>query len=464
MAQLSDLPPEIILQICSFVRPCLDGKNLLDDQEPGQIFEKDTQDYRNLNSLKSMCRTSKKYNDLRDSILFASIVEYHNRKESAVESVATLIRVLLANPGGRTHVRSLHMFLYAGEDTNEDTDEDMPEMPWPLPPSQVRALETVAAAVGIDSTKKIRDLGTGCLITLRDVAKNTKCLRSDRLFGYEMLLLLLLVPGVQDLTLVINSDTLDWMRHIWETARCDSVSHSPILHLKSLAISDGFFMWQSYTIDKCFGSLFDMRPSSELYVQLVEFEHAHVPFTNITSLALSRLPWTTTGLCQVIEKFTTLNRLLLLASYGESTPVRAAAVIDALKKHARTLRTLCFQRHEWTDNKQDEYAIADLSEFVVMEKLWITATLLRSVDESGHKVDNVLLKLPPSLKKLHLHSFIWHLVEDLRNVYEGTKRGEYSVNFVLSLDDTSKCAKKVVNRFRKRYLQVVVGEDRPVWW
>ncbi|KAJ0335476.1 hypothetical protein COL922a_009172 [Colletotrichum nupharicola] len=460
MAQLSDLPPEIILQICSFVRPGLNGKKLLDDQEPGQILEKDTQDWRNLNSLKSFCRTSKKYNGLRNSVLFTSIVECHNLKESAVESIATLLRVLLANPGGRTQVRSLHMFLYAGE----DMDEDVMEIPWPLSPPQVGTLENVAAAVGINTTKKIRDLETGYLITLRGVAKNTKHLRSDRLFGYEMLLLLLLVPGVQDLTLVINSGTLDWMRHIWATARLDGVSHSPILHLKSLAISDGFFFWHSDTVDKCFGSLFDMRPSSELYAQLVEFEHAHVPFNSITSLALSRLPWETTGLCQVIQKFTSLHSLCLLASSCESNPVRAAAVLDALKKHARTLRTLCFQRHEWTDDKQDEYAIADLSEFVAMEKLWITATLLRSVDESGHKVDNVLLKLPPSLKKLHLHSFIRHLLDDLRNISEGAKRGDYSVNFILSLDDTSKSGKNVVSMFRKQNLQVVVGETRPVLW
>ncbi|KAI8286388.1 hypothetical protein K4K56_008812 [Colletotrichum sp. SAR 10_98] len=460
MAQLSDLPAEIILQICSFVRPGLNGKKLLDDQEPGQILEEDTQDWRNLNSLKSFCRTSKKYNGLSNSILFTSIVECHNLKESAVESVATLLRVLLANPGGRTHVRSLHMFLYVGE----DMDEDVMEIPWPLSPPQVRTLENVATAVGINTTKKIRDLETGCLITLRGVAKNTQYLRSDRLFGYEMLLLLLLVPGVQDLTLVINSGTLDWMRHIWATARPDGVSHSPILHLKSLAISDGFFFWHRDTIDKCFGSLFDMRPSSELYAEVVEFEHTHMPFSNITSLALGRLPWETTGLCQVIQNFTTLHSLFLLASSPESNPVEAAAVIDALKKHARTLRTLCFQRHEWTDDKQDEYAIADLSEFVAMEKLWITATLLRSVDESGHKVDNVLLKLPPSLKKLHLHSFVQHLVEDLRNISEGAKRGDYSINFTLSLDDTSKRGKKVFSMFRKRNFQVVVGETRPVLW
>ncbi|KAJ5015205.1 hypothetical protein K4K57_000480 [Colletotrichum sp. SAR 10_99] len=344
MAQLSDLPAEIILQICSFVRPGLNGKKLLDDQEPGQILEEDTQDWRNLNSLKSFCRTSKKYNGLRNSILFTSIVECHNLKESAVESVATLLRVLLANPGGRTHVRSLHMFLYVGE----DMDEDVMEIPWPLSPPQVRTLENVAAAVGINTTKKIRDLKTGCLITLRGVAKNTQYLRSDRLFGYEMLLLLLLVPGVQDLTLVINSGTLDWM-------------------------------------------------------------------------------------------------------------LEAAAVIDALKKHARTLRTLCFQRHEWTDDKQDEYAIADLGEFVAMEKLWITATLLRSVGESGHKVDNVLLKL-------HLHNYVQHLVEDLRNISEGAKRGDYSINFTLSLDDNSKRGKKVFSMFRERNFQVVVGETRPVLW
>ncbi|KAF0322952.1 hypothetical protein GQ607_009715 [Colletotrichum asianum] len=460
MAQLSDLPPEIILQICSFVRPGLNGKNMVDGQDPFQVRQKVSQDYRNLNSLKSFCRTSKKYNGLRDSILFTSIVENHTLKESAVESIATLLRVLLANPGGRIHVRSLHMFLYVGE----DMDEDVMEILWPLSPPKIRTLENVAAAVGINTTKKIRDLETGCLITLRGVAKNTQYLRSDRLFGYEMLLLLLFVPGVQDLTLVINSGTLDWMRHIWATARLDGVSHSPILHLKSLAISDGFFFWHSDTVDKCFGSLFDMRPSSELYAQLVEFEHAHVPFNSITSLALSRLPWGTTGLCQVIQKFTSLHSLFLLASSPESNPVRAAAVTDALKKHARTLRTLCFQRHEWTDDKQDEYAIADLSEFVAMEKLWITATLLRSVDESGHKVDNVLLKLPPSLKKLHLHSFVQHLAEDLHNISEGAKRGDYSVDFTLSLDDTSKRGKKVVSMFRKQNLQVVVGETRPVLW
>ncbi|KAF4903846.1 hypothetical protein CGCVW01_v013099 [Colletotrichum viniferum] len=460
MAQLSDLPPEIILQICSFVRPCLNGKKLLDDQKPGQTLEKDIQDHRNLNSLKSFCRTSKKYNGLRDPMLFTSIVEYHKLKESAVESIAILLRVLLANPGGCTHVRSLHMFLYA----KEDIYEGRMETPWPLSSSQLRVLENVAAAVGINTTKKIRDLDRGCLITLRDIAKNTKHLRSDRLFGYEMLLVLLLVPGVQDLTLKINSDTLDWMRHIWATARLDGVFHSSILRLKSLAISDGFFMWERNTTDKCFGSLFDMRPSSELYAQLVEFEHAHVPFTNITSLALSRSPWESIDLCRVIQKFTTLHSLFLLTSYGESNPAEATAVIDALKKHARTLRTLCFQRHEWTDDKQDEYAVADLSEFVAMEKLWITATLLRSVNESGLKVDNVLLKLPPSLKKLHLHSFIRHLVDNLRNISEGAKRGDYPVNFVLSLDDTSKRGRKVAKMFRKRHLQVVVGETNPVLW
>ncbi|KAK2758414.1 hypothetical protein CKAH01_16855 [Colletotrichum kahawae] len=461
MALLSDLPPEVILQICSFVRPRLNGKSLLDGQELAQVSEESSQDYRNLNTLKSFCRTCKKYNGLRDSILFTSIVENHYLKESAVKSVATLLRMLLANPGGRTHVRSLHMFLYA----RDDIYGDIVHMPWPLSPSQVRVLhrvlENVAAAVGINTTRKIRDLDTGGLITLRGIAENTTYLRPDRLFGYQMLLLLLLVPGVQDLTFVINSGTLDWMRHIWATARLDGVCHSPILRLKSLAISDGFSL---HILDIRFGNLFGMRPSSELYCELVEFKHAHVPFSNITSLALGRLPWDTTELCQVIQKFTTLNSLFLLASSSESTPVEAAAVVDALKKHARTLRTFCFQRHDWTDDKQDEYAVADLSEFVAMEKLWITATLLRSVDDSGHKVDNVLLKLPPSLKKLHLHSFIRHLVEDLRNVSEGAKRGDYSVKFVLSLDDTSKRGKRVAKMFRKRNLQVVVGDTRPVLW
>ncbi|KAI8247552.1 hypothetical protein K4K53_001633 [Colletotrichum sp. SAR 10_77] len=485
MARLSDLPAEIILQICSFVRPGLNGKNMVNEQNPFEVRQKQSQDYRNLNSLKSFCRTSKKYNGLRDSILFTSIVENHNLKEGAVESIATLLRVLLANPGGRIHVRSLHMFLYAGEDMDEDT----PEIPWPLSPSQIRALENVAAAVGINTTKKIRDLDTGRLITLRGVAKNTKYLRSDRLFGYEMLLLLLLVPGVQDLTLVINSGTLDWMRHIWATARLDGVDHSPITHLRSLVICDGYFDWVKGTLGKCFGTLFEMLPSSELYGQLSEIEHAQLPFSNITSLALCRQPWTTTELCQVIEKFSTLNSLLLLSSSVGISRYRfeAAAVIDALRKHARTLRTLCLQRFTSfndddynDDEKRDRHAIADLRDFVAMEKLWITAALLRAVNQSSQKqktpaersptscekqpssVDNVFYKLPSSLRKLHLHGKMVHLLGDFRHFSYGNS----SINFNLSLSGLSgaDAAQNVVDVLRKVGHHINIDDKCPLSW
>ncbi|KAK1854838.1 hypothetical protein CCHR01_02518 [Colletotrichum chrysophilum] len=448
MAQLSDLPLEIILEICSFVRPDLHGKDILDGKESGKVdqYQEVLRDRRNLKSLKSFCRTCKKYNNLRDTLLFTTIVSNQDFKEDAVWDLITMIGGLLNNPGGRVRTRSLHLFFYTVE------DKRTVEMPCSLSPTQVRALENAAAAVGIDTTKLILDLfgDDRKFITLKDVVNHTVYLRCDCILGYVTLLLILLLPKVQDLTLVISLHAYHWMIHIWAKARCIGLPHAAILRLKTLAISITSFKYRDDDRDRGFRSMFGMQPSCE-----------------------------TPELCRLIQRLTTLKKFILV---GDVQPISIADTIEALKKHARTLHTLGFKRRPLAEDKDNEYAIADLRDFVSLEKLWITAALLSAVDESGQKqkapaehpptkcekrpsdVDNVFLKLPTSLKKLRLDGHTKHLVEDFRRFSHGVQRGDYSINFTLSLSRTSGAGKKVINMFYKLKHQVVVGDGRPVLW
>lgn len=477
MAQLSDLPPETILEICSFVRPDLHGKDILDGKESGKVdqYQEILRERRNLKSLKSFCRTCKKYNNLRDTLLFTTIVSNQDFKEDAVWDLITMIGGLLNNPGGRVRTRSLHLFFYTVE------DERTVEMPYRLSPIPVRALENAAAAVSIDTTKLILDLfgDDRKFITLKDVANHTVYLRCDLFLGYVTLLLILLLPKVQDLTLVISLQAYRWMIHIWAKARCIRLSHAAILRLKTLAISITSFKYRDDDRDRGFRSMFGMQPSCEVYGQMCEFQATQMTESKITSLTLNLSPIKTPELCRLIQRLTTLKKFILV---GNVQPISIADTIEALKKHARTLHTLGFKRRPLAEDKDNEYVIADLRDFVALEKLWITAALLSAVDESGQKqkapaedpptkcekrpsdVDNVFLKLPTSLKKLHLDGHTKHLVEDFRRFSHGVQRGDYSINFILSLSRTSGAGKKVINMFYKLKHQVVVGDGRPVLW
>ncbi|KAJ0302036.1 hypothetical protein Brms1b_012216 [Colletotrichum noveboracense] len=423
MAQLSDLPPEIILEICSFVRPDLHGKDILDGKESGKVdqYQEVLRDRRNLKSLKSFAALA------RNTLLFTTIVSNQDFKEDAVWDLITMIGGLLNNPEGRVRTRSLHLFFYTVE------DERTVEMPCRLSPIQVRALENAAAAVGIDTTKLILDL----------------------LHAYH------------------------WMIHIWAKARCIGLSHAAILRLKTLAISITSFKYRDDDRDRVFRSMFGMQPSCEVYGQMCEFQATQMTESKITSLTLNLSPIKTPELCRLIQRLTTLKKFILV---GNVRPISIADTIEALKKHARTLRTLGFKRRPLAEDKDNEYVIADLRDFVSLEKLWITAALLSAVDESGQKqkapaehpptkceerpsdVDNVFLKLPTSLKKLHLDGHTKHLVEDFHRFSHGVQRGDYSISFTLSLSRTSGAGKKVINMFYQLKHQVVVGDGRPVLW
>ncbi|KAJ0269947.1 hypothetical protein COL940_012033 [Colletotrichum noveboracense] len=423
MAQLSDLPPEIILEICSFVRPDLHGKDILDGKESGKVdqYQEVLRDRRNLKSLKSFAALA------RNTLLFTTIVSNQDFKEDAVWDLITMIGGLLNNPEGRVRTRSLHLFFYTVE------DERTVEMPCRLSPIQVRALENAAAAVGIDTTKLILDL----------------------LHAYH------------------------WMIHIWAKARCIGLSHAAILRLKTLAISITSFKYRDDDRDRVFRSMFGMQPSCEVYGQMCEFQATQMTESKITSLTLNLSPIKTPELCRLIQRLTTLKKFILV---GNVRPISIADTIEALKKHARTLRTLGFKRRPLAEDKDNEYVIADLRDFVSLEKLWITAALLSAVDEFGQKqkapaehpptkceerpsdVDNVFLKLPTSLKKLHLDGHTKHLVEDFHRFSHGVQRGDYSISFTLSLSRTSGAGKKVINMFYQLKHQVVVGDGRPVLW
>ncbi|KAH9227380.1 hypothetical protein K456DRAFT_1730285 [Colletotrichum gloeosporioides 23] len=435
MAQLSDLPPEIILEICSFVRPDLHGKDILDGKESGKVdqYQEVLRDRRNLKSLKS----------------FAALAR--NFKEDAVWDLITMIGGLLNNPEGRVRTRSLHLFFYTVE------DERTVEMPCRLSPIQVRALENAAAAVGIDTTKLILDL----------FGDDRKFYHSQRRRQAHR------VPTLRFL------HAYHWMIHIWAKARCIGLSHAAILRLKTLAISITSFKYRDDDRDRVFRSMFGMQPSCEVYGQMCEFQATQMTESKITSLTLNLSPIKTPELCRLIQRLTTLKKFILV---GNVRPISIADTIEALKKHARTLRTLGFKRRPLAEDKDNEYVIADLRDFVSLEKLWITAALLSAVDESGQKqkapaehpptkceerpsdVDNVFLKLPTSLKKLHLDGHTKHLVEDFHRFSHGVQRGDYSISFTLSLSRTSGAGKKVINMFYQLKHQVVVGDGRPVLW
>ncbi|KAK1843188.1 hypothetical protein CCHR01_14182 [Colletotrichum chrysophilum] len=115
--------------------------------------------------------------------------------------------------------------------------------------------------------------------------------------------------------------------------------------------------------------------------------------------------------CSALSTFKYLPTACESFGVTQSTQAEPGEVIHALRKHANTLRTLCISSSGYSPRGFLSMPVSKLDCFVALENLWIdNRTItgdLPAVQGTLIRVDRrekLIMSLPPSIKRLHLHN------------------------------------------------------------
>ncbi|CAI0652408.1 unnamed protein product [Colletotrichum noveboracense] len=432
MAQLGDLPPELILAIFSHLRLGLPMHDLFvwtgDIDEHGRI-------------------TGVKWNDL----LNFSLLHRHFRKivsdklytqiriqgKLPITRLVSLLRFVTAHPDAAADVRQVYINLDPGR-TGATS----------LRKSDVDFIEAAAAKAGISYPQKIFHCEDPVIAAALDEKgiyyKRPGFLELDALRLQVLVNISLAnLKGTQELAITCdrgvfrNFDLIEDMPKSVYTIEDQvhvngggkgrpMVIGKPCLpQLFSLVTRDTrteLFRFYEESVGDEVANLLRMGPKTSRLCLDDTGVHFRLQnggnWANISHLTLTSQQIGIAAMRGISERCGALSTFKYLPTagiYERTTPAQPREVIHALRKHANTLRTLCISSswHSPLDISISE-PVSKVDGFVALENLWIDKrTMIGDLGVAQRMLDGIgmvdsreafLRSLPRSLKRLHLHN------------------------------------------------------------
>ncbi|KAH9238376.1 hypothetical protein K456DRAFT_1758804 [Colletotrichum gloeosporioides 23] len=425
MARLSELPPEMIRHIGSFLCPDWSGEMVLDHADLGWDWVWDIYDAHKANreSLFNFAFTSKGYYQLLVPELMRSVGVISRSGDTEVRQLFKLLRLLFHNPAASCGaVRKLFIFLHSEDHPGEPFD-----LSNPTHQREVQLLEEVAGRVGIDIWKKTfswNSFEAGHIIG--SILTTKADFLPHFLKGFVIGILILHLSNIRDLTILLPSTSLKAMVNVLRRAQrsiANSNKQLPLLHLQHFAITHT----REYKgqLPDGFQTLFSFRPDSTAYLRDCQLRAPLAWSTNITSLALREIRYITPSTleqlimnCERLTRFVYAHDVWVCPEFPSP-----GTILQTLKKHASSLKVLCLN-FVWIDEQANELPppyIDSFKEFTCLGALWISCACFGEDSQSS-----VLRRIPPSLYILHLAGDASVVADDLEwwaNILTGKSLG-----------------------------------------
>lgn len=425
MARLSELPPEMIRHIGSFLCSDWSGEMVLDHAELGWDWVWDIYDAHkdNRESLFNFAFTSKGYYQLLVPELLRSVGVISRSGDAEVRQLFKLLRLLFHNPAASCGaVRKLFIFLHS---------EDHPGEPFDLSNSshqrEVQLLEEVARRVGIDIWKETfswNSFEAGHIIG--SILTTKADFLPHFLKGFMIGILILHLSNIRDLTILLPSTSLKAMVNVLRRVQqyiANSNKRRPLLHLQHFAITHTP-EYEGQRPDG-FQTLFSFRPNSTAYLRDCQLRAPLAWSTNITSLALREIRYITPSTleqlimnCERLTRFVYTHDVWICPEFPSP-----GTILQTLEKHASSLKVLCLN-FVWIDEQANELPppyIDSFEDFTCLGALWISCACFGEDSQNS-----VLRRIPPSLHILHLAGDASVVADDLEwwaNILTGKSLG-----------------------------------------
>ncbi|KAF4922627.1 Halomucin [Colletotrichum viniferum] len=411
MAKLSDLPPEMIRHIGSFLCPEWPGELMLDHgPEHDWVWEVYGSQNEKWYSLANFSYTTKVYNEALLSERLRSLGVCDWTGGHGVRQLLQLLRLLLHNPAASCNVvRKLFVMMPSHDHACEPFDLSNPSHQ-----RDMQLLEETAQGVGFDIWKEtFAPLGDtpshiiGKILTTKDGFK------PHFLQGLLLGLLILHLRNIRDLTIELPAISLMAMTHVLrrvQEQRASGGEKRPILYLHSVAISSSWAFDNQMPGD--FEGLFSMRTQASVYFRDCQLHTSLAWSFTITSLALRELRGIDTStLTDLISNCTSLTRFIYTHDVVDMLDIPSpGTILQALKKHRSSLEILClsFVYNGDQHHRLPPPYIDSFDDFWRLQGLWINCACFGNDIQSS-----VLRTIPSSLEKLHLVGDASVIADDL---------------------------------------------------
>lgn len=421
MVFIQDLPSELILHICSFLRTNYEGKQLIAEEIDGRIsIVCSARDSRN--ALFNFSATCKTYRNMSVHELQGSI-EVH--KWSAWHITRRLVSLLRHAHTGALNPKSVQQ-LYIGF--------------WNVCYQHTVSVDDIAAMDSVASSMGLEAFRAPMSTSFHDPQSGMWCRDLSRksflgFLAHLIVIILLKFNSVRHLALLLPTRVLQGI-----TKSASQVIHKPqqdgkgnrirdLLTLQSLAVGpDPWYAANTGSvaqIDPGFGALFSWNTGAEVFIRGFEVGDAlaHIA-PKLGSIVLSGCSISKSQFhhilsrCQALEKFTFIysgmgaSVLSAIPSPGDT--------IGMLKKHTATLKTLSLDFPSFI-YRRDHSPLHCLGEFTALRRLSLSASTLRWIFTDALWDDNIhkevereaaldanityipfLRTIPPSLKVFHV--------------------------------------------------------------
>lgn len=425
MAQLSDLPPELILTIFSHLRLGLPMHDLF--VWPGDIDEQGRITGVKWNDLLNFSLLNRHFRQIVSDKLYTQI---RIQGKLPITRLVSFLRFITAHPDAAADVRQVYINLDSGRTGSTS-----------LRQADVDFIQAAAAEAGITYPEQILFCEDPHLAALEK--KGIKVDRPD-FWLLEQLQLQVLVnislahlKGTQELALTYvrgvfrDFDLIkDMPKSIYTSEDEDHVNRGsgwrpmvvgkPCLpQLFSLATKDTrteIFMGEEVANLLCMGQNISRLCLDDVGVYFRLQNGGN--WANISHLTLTTQHIGIAAMRGISERCGALSAFKYLPTAPlertGSTPAQPGQVIGALRKHANTLRTLCISSSRHSLDISISEPVSKLDGFVALENIWIDKrTMIGDLGVAQRMLDGIgivdsreafLRSLPRSMKRLHLHN------------------------------------------------------------
>ncbi|KAF9875454.1 hypothetical protein CkaCkLH20_07274 [Colletotrichum karsti] len=372
MAKILHLPPEIIDQLCTHIRPMTPTRILFasDTSNPGAQMS-----WNALYSLSMTCRY------LRAAIADSGLLYRSIRMLRSPDRLIPLLKLIKNKPAVGAAIHQIWMVV------DDDGNPPCVELCF----SEAAMLRKMSRTYNINVFNNLRDLGSN--IYYRGSA------------GPLLSLLLAHTPRVRDIGFLICST--------FEGDRTSSDQRPELSHLKSLSLSSEYSLEDAGA--KTLGVLLKSGFVENLYLESMFIKTSKIMlpswFKNTSSLTMDGINLKPSKLRSILGGCAPLHTFRYTRQKDDESLILDPPTLVSMlsESHGKTLRTLCINdRQEWLYNYRAR--VGSLKAFVNVESLWLDTTIIDGVDRlqretvSEHRAvqRQVLEALPRSLKRMFL--------------------------------------------------------------